>query len=230
MAIDRKFYDYLCEFVTDHKLELFDSIARKRTRHISLVIEDIYQTHNASACLRSCDCFGIQDVHIIENRYDFEVNVDVALGSAQWLTIHRYRGEGNQTERCIKRLREAGYQLVATTPSENGCDLEDFDISPKTALMFGTEMEGLSDEALAAADKYISIPMFGFTRSFNISVAAAISLHHLSWKLRQTDVDWHLSERERHEIKYEWIKQVIGHRLGPMRRHFESSRQTWKAD
>lgn len=221
MAIDRNFLEYLCEFVTDHKLDLFESVSRKRTRHLALVIEDIYQTHNASACLRSCDCFGVQDVHIIENRYDFEVNVDVALGSAQWLTIHRYQGEGNQTQKCVQHLRDAGYQLVATTPSEDGIELEELDISRKTALMFGTEVEGLSQEALESADACVRIPMFGFTQSFNISVAAAITLHHLSWKMRHSGMDWSLTDAERDEIKFEWVKQVIGHRYDAMKKHFE---------
>jgi tRNA (guanosine-2'-O-)-methyltransferase len=109
--------DYLLSFLTPQRKEKFLKVAGERTRHIAVVLEDIYQPHNASAVLRSCDCFGVQDVHIIENKNHFDVNPDVAVGASKWLSLHKYRREEDNTTACLAALKNKGYLLVATTPT-----------------------------------------------------------------------------------------------------------------
>lgn len=221
MAVDRDLLAYLGQFVTGHKRQLFERRLQQRTRHLTVVLEDIYQSHNASACLRSCEAFGVQDVHIIENRYSFRLNPDVELGSAQWLTLQRWQSEEQKgsetaTRRCLAALRQRGYVLAATAPHAEGVTLEEYDAIRPTALLFGTELEGLSETALAEADVRLHIPLFGFTESLNISVAVAVCLHYLLSQLRRSPVDWHLSETEKEELQLEWIQQAIDSRRLPI--------------
>ena len=223
MAIDRQYFEFLSGFVTQHKLDLFDTVLAQRTRHLTVVMEDVYQSQNSSACLRSCDCFGIQDVHIIENDHSFEINADIALGAAQWLTLHRHRNPGNNTRMCLEQLRDQGYRLIATSP-EADADITSLDVTQPTALLFGTEKEGLSGDALQLANECVRIPMVGFTESFNISVAVAVVLHHLTWQLRQSDIPWQIPFEDRQDLKLLWLKRVLKHRLGALDRRFQSER------
>ena len=201
---------YLSGFMTDDRNRLFDRIIKHRTRYITVVLEDIYQPHNASAVLRTCDCFGIQDVHIIENRYEYNLNPDVALGSSNWLSLKRYNTGSDNTTGCLEMLKQEGYRIVATTPYANDTLLTDFDIEAgKFALVFGTEKEGLSTVAKNLADEFVKIPMYGFTESFNISVSAALSLFHLSEKMRHSSIEWHLTEEERVDVQLDWMRYSI---------------------
>ena len=201
---------YLSQFITEERFSLFNKIIKDRTRYMTVVLEDIFQPHNASAVLRSCDCFGVQDVHIIENENEYTVNPDVALGSSKWLNLYKYNEKENNTLDTINKLKEKGYRIIATTPHTDDVNLEDFDISKgKFALMFGSEQPGLSKIAMENADEFLKIPMYGFTESFNISVSAAIILHHLSLKLRQSDIDFKLTNTEQQEITLEWLKRSI---------------------
>jgi tRNA (guanosine-2'-O-)-methyltransferase len=196
-------------FISDNKSSLFDNIIQKRTKHITIALEDIYQSHNASAVLRTCDCFGIQDVHIIENRNTYIVNPDVALGSTKWLNLNKYNTEEDNTLGCYKSLHEKGYRIVATTPHKGDTLLDDLSLDGKIALIFGTEQLGLSKTAIQHADEYVKIPMHGFTESFNISVSAAIILHHLTEKLRKSDISWQLSQNEMIDTRISWVRSVL---------------------
>jgi tRNA (guanosine-2'-O-)-methyltransferase len=201
---------HLEQFVTERRLQLIYKVLSKRTRYITVVLEDIYQSHNASAVLRSCDCFGIQDVHIIENRNAYRVNPDVALGSHKWLTLYKYTAKQNNTGDTLAGLKKKGYRIVATTPHTNGCVLGEFDLHKgKTALLFGTELEGLTPDAVAMADEFLTIPMAGFTESLNISVTVAIILHFLTDQLRKSEIPWQLSPAENMQVKLQWLKNSI---------------------
>lgn len=202
-------YEFLCQFVTKNRRKRFEKVASSRTRFITVVLEDIYQSQNASAVLRTCDCFGIQDIHIIENKNTYNVNPDVALGSANWLNLYHYNKKENNTLDCIKKLKQQGYSIIAATPHKNDCLLEEFDINRKTAVMFGTEKEGLSEIALKNADVFLKIPMFGFTESFNISVSAAITLFSITEKIRKSGIQWQLSKKDIIEILVQWTKNSI---------------------
>ncbi|HKL08049.1 MAG TPA: RNA methyltransferase [Bacteroidales bacterium] len=202
--------NYLEQFITQQRLNLFHQILNQRTRYITVVLEDIYQSQNASAVLRTADCFGIQDIHIIENKNEYQINPDVALGSYKWLNLVKYNNQKSNTLEAISDLKKQGYRIVATTPHTNDVNLEDFDVTQgKTALFFGTELNGLSDIMIVNADEYIKIPMVGFTESFNISVSVAIILHHLTSSLRKSEIDWQLSDNEKEEILLEWLKKTI---------------------
>ncbi len=208
-AVKKELIHYLSGFLTPHRLEKMQSILNSRTRYLTVVLEDIYQSHNASAVLRSCECFGMQDVHIIENQNTYEVNPEVALGASKWLTIQKYNRKVFNTPACLEKLRANGYRLVAATPHKDDCLLEDLALDQKTALLFGTEMQGLSAEAIRMADGFVKIPMQGFTESFNISVSVAICLYHLSTKLRSTAQNWQLFEAEKNDLLLDWIKASI---------------------
>lgn len=210
MSRRRELIGHLSSFVTKRRLGIFDSVLNNRTRYITVVLEDLYQSHNASAVLRTCDCFGIQDVHIIENRNQFRLNPDVALGSAQWLSLYRYSRTNDNTLEALDAIRASGYRLVAATPHKRGVPLHTFDLAAgKTAILFGTELTGLSQQAIRHADEFIFIPMNGFTQSLNISVSAAVILYHLTHVLRNSSISWRLSGREMEDLRLEWLKRSI---------------------
>jgi tRNA (guanosine-2'-O-)-methyltransferase len=208
--MSKELINYLSEYITPERKELFEKVLSSRTRYLTVVLEDIYQPQNASAVLRSCDCFGIQDVHIIENQNQFKVNPNVTLGSTKWLNLHHYRKKEQNTLDCINHLRNQGYRIVATSPHTNDTDLENFDLGKgKTALIFGTELTGISEIVENNADEFLKIPMFGFTESFNISVSAAITLHHLNLRLRQSDINYLLKDDEKNDIHLAWLRKTI---------------------
>ena len=201
---------YLEQFVSEQRRMLFKEILDQRTRHFTVAIEDIYQPHNASAVVRSCDIFGIQDIHIIENKYEFNATNQVAKGAQKWLdfTYHKKKGINNSMA-CMTSLRDQGYQIVATTPHTNSVLLPDFDITKKSAFFFGVEKDGLSDNIMNNSDVHLKIPMVGFTESLNISVAAAIILHHLRGELVNAEISWGLTAKEKEEIYLSWLEKSI---------------------
>ncbi|NBC83462.1 MAG: TrmH family RNA methyltransferase [Bacteroidetes bacterium] len=201
---------YLESFITPGRKQLFDEILAFRTRYITVVLEDIYQPQNASAVIRSCDCFGIQDIHIVENKNEYRLNPDVTLGSDKWISLTQYNTQQNNTLAALNNLKEKGYRIVATSPHKQTCLLSEFDISKgKTALLFGNELNGLSNDALQHADEFLKIPMYGFTESLNISVSAAIILQFLTFKLTEKNINRELTLAEKQQIKLAWLKSTI---------------------
>jgi len=200
---------YLSNLLTDERKVLFEKVVQYRSKHITVVLEDIFQPHNASAVLRSCDLTGVLDVHIIENRNQYEVNPEVALGSSKWLNLNIYNEQKNNTIQTFQKLRKEGYKIIATTPHKNSQSLENIDLTEKVAVVFGTELTGLSDLAINNADEYLRIPMHGFTESYNISVSAALVLFTLTERMRKEKVDWQLSEKERLQTLLDWTRRSI---------------------
>lgn len=201
--------EYLSQFATSERFELFQEKIRHRTRHFAIVIENLFQEHNTSAVLRTADCFGFQDVHIIENDKKYKINNEIALGASKWLNINHYNQEAENTANCLAALKSAGYKIAATTPHQNGITLDEINIDDKTALVFGTELEGISPTAIEMADIYVKVPMMGFTESLNISVCAGICMHHIRYKMKQSGKDFSLSETERNSIMLEWLRNSI---------------------
>lgn len=206
---DQELYDRLCGFITDNKRELFERIAPMRTRHITAVLEDIYQPHNASAVVRTCDLLGVQDIHIIENRNKFTVNPDVALGSSKWVDMHRWRERGDNTLRCVQHLKEKGYAIVVTSPHAPEITPTTIPLDQPLAFCFGTELTGASDALIALSDIRLRIPMHGFTESYNISVSAAIVLYTVMERLRSSRIRWQLSEEALIALKLAWARKVV---------------------
>jgi len=207
--IGTQLLEYLQSFLTDNRKATFEKVLSQRTRHLTVVLEDIYQKHNTSAIVRNCDIFGIQDLHIIENKYNSYVSNQVAKGAQKWIDFHEYNQHEYNTDKCIESLRNKGYQIIATTPHNDSCLLQDFDITKKSALVFGVEKEGVSEYILNEADGYLKIPMVGFTESLNISVAVAIILQNLTTRLRNSEVSWQLSDQEKNELRLDWCKKTI---------------------
>ena len=202
--------EYLSSVITEKRFAQIQQVLQNRTRYLTVVLEDIYQPQNASAVLRTCDCFGIQDVHIIENENEYNINPDVVQGASKWLSLKYYNERDNNTLTAINKLKADGYRIVATTPHSNDINLNEFDVNAgKTALIFGTEDSGISEIVAEHADEFLKIPMFGFTESFNLSVSAAIILHHLVFKIREIDINWHLSPDESEEILLNWLRLTV---------------------
>ena len=199
-------YERAAELFSDNKRALFDRLAPLRTRHIAVVLEDIYQSHNAAAVLRSCDCFGVQDVHVVETNNPFNPAGDVAVGSSKWVDYYKHP----DIKETYSYLHGHGYRIVATLPHENDTMIGDLDLSQPVALVFGTELTGLTQEAIDGADAYVKVPMYGFTESFNISVCAALSLFSLTERMRASkDIPWRLDDDALLDLKLHWAMQAI---------------------
>jgi tRNA (guanosine-2'-O-)-methyltransferase len=211
ITVKTELLEYLSKFITPERLSLYNKIVEYRTNYITVVLEDIFQPQNASAVLRSCDCFGIQNVHVIENRNEFRVDTEVSLGSSKWVNLNKFKKKENNSYDAIQTLKKDGYRIVATSPHTNDVDLPDFDLTKgKIALIFGSELPGVSETVKREADEFLKIPMYGFTESFNISVSAAIILHDLSEKLRKSDtINWELTNEEKTEVKLQWIRNTV---------------------
>jgi tRNA (guanosine-2'-O-)-methyltransferase len=223
--LKQELIEFLKEFSTPERYHKLQEVLKWRSRWLTVVLEDIYQPHNASAVLRSCDCFGVQDVHIVENKVEFNPNSHVAMGAEQWLTLHRYQDQGsNNTACCYEHLRERGYKIAATSPHDENVTITELPVDRKLALVFGTELRGLSDWAIENADFRVAIPMLGFTESFNISVSASLFLYETMNRLRQERENWRLSETENLNLMLAWLINSI--RAGEQLAHrFLSDRQ-----
>lgn len=206
----KELYEYLSKFATEQRMEKFESVIQERTRYLTIVVENVYQPHNASAVLRSAECFGVQDVHIIENSNKYNPSADISLGAHQWLSLTRHSKTENNSLSCIQDLKKNGYRIVATSPHKNDSLISEIDLSKgKIALFFGTEIDGLSDTILNEADEFVKIPMYGFTESFNISVSAAISMYELMKRLRESKIEWRLTAAELLALKLDWVKESV---------------------
>ena len=196
---------YLGGFVSDRRKERMEQVLAWRTRFLTVVLEDLYQPHNASAVLRSCDCFGVQDVHVIENRNVYEVHAGIDVGASGWLDLHRY----SDLLSALETLKKRDYWLVAATPHPEGSALDELAVDAPLAVIFGTEDVGLSEQILEAADEYVRVPMYGFTESFNISVCAALILRELTGRLHKNGVDWGLAEEEKEDLRLAWYRRSV---------------------
>lgn len=204
--IDLKLLEHLDTYLSENRKQRFTDVLAQRTKHFTVATEDVYQLHNTSAVIRSCDVFGIQEVNIVEEKNSKRIDREIAMGAQKWVDVNRF----NTVKSCIKDLKEKGYQIVATTPHEKDAVLHDFDVTKKSCFFFGRETEGLTQEVIDEADCFLKIPMVGFTESLNISVSAAIILQHVTSRLRQTThVNWKLTEEEVNEKRLDWIKKTI---------------------
>ena len=203
--VDIAYLEFLENILTDNRKERFLNVLKNRTNHFTIAVEDIFQMHNTSAVMRSCEVFGIQELNVIEQRYGKSIDKEIAMGAQKWVDINAF----DSISGCVDSLKAKGYQIIATTPHENDCLMDDFDISKPSALFFGTERDGLSEEILQKADGFLKIPMVGFTESLNISVSAAIIIQNLMNRLRNSDINWQLSEEDILEKRLQWARSSI---------------------
>ena len=219
--MNQELLTYLEHFITEERKERFLQVISARTNHFTVAMEDVFQMHNTSAVVRTCEVFGVQQAHSIEGRFGKRLDAKIAMGAQKWVDVFRY----NDTQSCIDALRAQGYQIVATTPHKDAYFLNDFDISKKSAFFFGTEKEGLSQQVLSQADTYLKIPMVGFTESLNISVAVAIVLQQLTDKLRRSQVAWQFTDEERLSTLINWTKKSIRNVKDVLKRYEELTAQ-----
>ena len=201
----KELIEYLETFLTPRRQDLFKQVLDERTRFLTVAIEDVGHLHNTSAVMRSCDAFGVQDIHVIEELKGKRIDREIAMGAQKWTSVKRY----DSTKNALAKLKSEGYQVVATTPHHTAHKLEDFKLDKPTALFFGSEKDGLTETVIEAADEYIYIPTFGFTQSLNISVCAAILLQELTQRLRNSSLDWKLKPKDIEEIKTLWLKRNL---------------------
>ena len=213
--IDHDLLTYLETYLTEERKQRFLDVLQKRTKHMTVAVEDVYQLHNTSAILRSCDVFGVQELHVIEHRFGKRLDKNIAVGAEQWVDVHRY----GTTADCVAKLKSDGYRIIATTPHNDSSLLPDFFPSEKSAIFFGTEKEGLSETVMQQADGFLKIPMVGFSESLNVSVSAAIIIQQLAQKVRDSDLDWRLTEAELLEKRLDWTKKSIKHVKGIIKRY-----------
>ena len=204
-TFDIDYLTYIEDFITQDRQQRFLNILQSRTKHFTVAIEDVFQLHNTSAVMRTCEVFGIQELNVIEEKFGKDIDKEIAMGAQKWVDVNRF---GSTTD-CINNLKERGYRIIATSPHESSSPLDAFDITEPAALFFGTEKSGLSDEVLKAADGFVHIPMTGFTESLNISNSAAIIIQDITNRLRQSDIEWHLSEKEIIDKRIDWTRKSI---------------------
>lgn len=225
---DRELVAYLGQYITAHKKSAIERVLAQRTRFFTVVLEDIFKPHNASAVLRTCDCFGIQDIHLIEKTDTYKVNPFVTRGAAQWVDLHKYYTPvGSAVDDCFGRLRSDGYVIYGTSPAPDSLSIHDLPLIPnqKVALVFGNEHEGISEEVKSKVDGLVHIPMRGFTESFNISVSASIFLYELMKRANEMEIpDFQLSDQERDELRLRWYKDIVPH-ADIHERHFRQQSQ-----
>ena len=218
LAWYRERIDYLRTFMTEERFALFEQTIAQRTNYMTLLAENTFHPHNAAALIRHCEAFGVQQMHTIETRCTFDPSQNISRGSDRWLNLVRH----HSTEEALTALKAEGYRLVATTPHRESCTPETFDVTKgKFALIFGTEHAGISEEAMAAADEYLRIPMCGMVESLNVSASAAILIYQLTGRIRAQVAGWPLSEREQTELLYDWTRLSVKDAERILQRRFE---------
>ena len=206
--IQQNIIDYLSGFINEERRERLQQVLGERTRHITVVLEDVYQPQNASAVIRTCECLGIQELHVIENLYEYRLNPAVVQGSSKWIDLMKHnREDEDNTRPCIEGLKQRGYRIIAMDPAPGGKTVDQLDVGEKFALCFGSEEPGLSAGLMDLADDTVRIPIHGFTQSYNLSVSAGISLYALVTALRGSDADWRLDERDATDLYIKWLAQ-----------------------
>jgi len=209
---NKDIYNLLAPYSTERRQRLIDEVSDARTNYVTVVLEKLTHEHNMSAIIRTCDCFGLNDIHVIEKSQQYAVNPKIVKGSDKWINIVRYEEEknGDNTVSAIKNLKAQGYRIIATTPHENDVNLHDLDLAKgKMAFVFGSEKDGISEKVKEMADEFVKIPMCGFTESLNVSVAAGITIHYITHMLRRSSIDWRMTADELDELRLKWMRSSV---------------------
>ena len=202
----RERIDYLSSFLLESRIDTLTRALDMRTEYITVMTENMFHAQNASAIVRHCEAFGVQNIHTVEELCPFLPTLNIALGTDKWIDINRHA----TTADAIKSLREQGYRIIATTPHHKSCTPETFDVTKgKFVLVFGTEKTGVSEEILAEADEYLQIPMCGMVDSLNVSASAAILIYMLSQRMRLECENWQLSEEKYARTLYDWYRYAV---------------------
>lgn len=197
----RERLEYMTQFITEERREVLRRTVSKRTHYMRILTENMFHPQNASAIMRHCEAFGIQQIHTVEDRCKFDPSVNIVRGTQKWVDVEHHEN----TREALAALKAEGYRIVATTPHRCSATPESFDVTKgKFALVFGTEHAGISDEVIEAADDFLMIPMCGMVESLNVSASAAILIYMLSERIRQSVEDWQLSDAEQLKLLTRW--------------------------
>lgn len=205
MKTNQEIYDYLQQFLTDERLSKIEHFSKESSDFVLPVMEDVYQFRNAAAIVRSVEACGFHHVVALEEENVFNPNLKVTKGAETWVQVEKMPNNLDS----LKEIKSRGYRILAVSPEKNATMLPDYEVKEPIALVFGTELEGVSDEILDFADETLAIPMFGFTKSFNVSVAAAICMYELKQKLIKSGIEYQLSDQKLLELKIRWAKNSI---------------------
>lgn len=206
MAECRERIDYLSSFMLEERFATLRRALAMRTDYITVLTENMFHEHNASAIVRHCEAFGVQNIHTVEELCPFSPTLNIVLGTDKWIDIHRHA----TTTEALAALRKEGYRIVATTPHHKSCTPETFDVTKgKFALVFGTEKTGVTDEVMAEADEFLQIPMCGMVDSLNVSASAAILIYMLSERMRRECEGWQLDEERHIRTLYDWCRYAV---------------------
>ncbi len=209
--------DYLAEFMTPERRVTLEQTLSMRTYEMTILSENTFHSQNASALMRHCEAFGLQQMHAVEELCDFKTYADIVRGTDQWVDLKRY----TNTTDALRGLKEEGYRIVATTPHIDGATPESFDVGAgRFALVFGTEHSGISQQIIDEADEFLQIPMCGMVESLNVSASAAILIYMLSQRLRETTQGWQIGELKQQEILYRWMQHSIRESEKILKRQF----------
>ena len=217
---ETELFTYLETYLTPERQRRLREVLDLRTRHISVVLDGVFQAHNVSAALRGCEAFGVQDVHLVAPQDDLRLSSDVAVGSDKWLSIHRWKGPAAQRN-CLARLRASGLRVVVTSVDPDGQTPATLDLSRPLALVIGNEAYGVSSVFEDAADERLHIPLSGFVESLNLSVACALCLSELTRRLRASPYEWRLAPEDREQMLRAWTRASIA--------HVEAIEQRWRS-
>lgn len=202
----RERIDYLSSFMLEERFATLRRALAMRTDYITVLTENMFHEHNASAIVRHCEAFGVQNIHTVEELCPFSPTLNIVLGTDKWIDIHRHA----TTTEALAALRKEGYRIVATTPHHKSCTPETFDVTKgKFALVFGTEKTGVTDEVMAEADEFLQIPMCGMVDSLNVSASAAILIYMLSERMRRECEGWQLDEERHIRTLYDWCRYAV---------------------
>jgi len=217
--IDRHGPALVCEalapMLSPERVARIDRVLDARLVSLTTIVEDVYDPHNAAAAIRSCEAFGLQDFHAVEASNRFAPAGGITLGCHRWIDLHRWP----TVSACAAALRAQGFALYATLP-DAPYDVETVDVSRPVALVFGNEHAGLTADAIAACDGAVSIPMHGFTQSFNLSVSVALCLSRLAARRRAAlGAAGDLPAERRARLRARWFALKIRGAEGVVDRH-----------
>ena len=215
----RERLDYMTRFITDERRDVLQRTVAQRTHYMRILTENMFHPQNASAIMRHCEAFGIQQIHTVEDRCKFDPSVNIVRGTQKWVDVEHH----DTTAEALSALKSEGYRIVATTPHRCSATPETFDVTKgKFALVFGTEHAGISDEVIKAADDFLMIPMCGMVESLNVSASAAILIYMLSERIRQSVDGWQLTDAEQLKLLTRWTMSSVRDYEGILRRAVQS--------
>lgn len=199
----QKRIEELGEPLTDHRKSLLTNALQHRTRHFTMVLEDLYDPHNISAVIRTAEVFGLQDIHIIEELNTYRINKSVLKGSFKWLSLYRYKSR----QLAMQRLRAQGYR-IAVASTNHSVPIQELDLSIPTAFYLGSELKGNHPDTLEGADVAFILPQYGVTESMNVSVAGGVLMAYLNqFLLAQGRENYTLSEEDKQRLLFDWYER-----------------------